>query len=103
MTPRPRLNRHTDGAQHRNAQPMLSILDCMADPKVFARELRPGPNWQAWRAFLAALFGLTPSAEQLAIFRHCTQRQTPRQGGYSEAWLNCGPTSLSMKLRNRSL
>jgi hypothetical protein len=72
----------------------LTILDAMADPRVFRKQLRAGPNWLAWRSFLAALFGLPMTAEQLAIFAHCTQRQQPRPGGYREAWLCCGRRAL---------
>jgi hypothetical protein len=72
----------------------LNILQAMNDKKVFSTQLRDGPNWLAWRAFLGALFGLPLSTEQAEIFRHCTQRQQPRKHGYKEAWLCCGRRAL---------
>jgi hypothetical protein len=72
----------------------MSIIDAMGDAKVFATLLKEGPNWQAWQSFLAALFGLTLTADQLQIFRECTQRQAPLAGGYKEAWLCCGRRAL---------
>jgi hypothetical protein len=81
-------------SRSRSSPAGLTILQAMAASAVFAKQLRPGPNWDAWRAFLAALFGLPMSPEQLAIFNHCTQRSTPKLGGYQEAWLCCGRRAL---------
>jgi hypothetical protein len=36
-----------------------------------------GDSWGAWRAFLAAVYGLPMTKEELAIFRKCTGRTTP--------------------------
>ncbi len=43
----------------------LTILDAIADEKLFARWFRDKSTWQAWRAFLAALFALPMAPEQL--------------------------------------
>jgi hypothetical protein len=91
--------RLTDVARARRTRKVMAskpmdILTAMGDPRVFARQLRPGPNWVAWQALLAALFGLPLSSEQQAIFRQCTGREQPRQGGYQEAWLCCGRRAL---------
>jgi hypothetical protein len=72
----------------------VNILQAMSDRKVFAKQLRDGPNWLAWKAFLAALFGLPLSQEQQEVFRHCTQCQQPCKHGYREAWLICGRRAL---------
>jgi hypothetical protein len=36
----------------------LTLLDAMADPALFARWFTREDSWEAWRAFLAACFGL---------------------------------------------
>ena len=43
----------------------MNILRALDDPKVFAPFFR-GSSWQVWRVFLAALFGLPLTSEQLA-------------------------------------
>jgi hypothetical protein len=72
----------------------MNILQAMADPMVFAPLLRPGPDWEKWRVFLSALFGLPMSQGQKQIFQHCTHRTNPRAIGYREAWLCCGRRAL---------
>ncbi len=47
-------------------------------------------DWSAWRAFLAALFGLPMSGAELAVFRECTGRDAAPAGGATEAWLIIG-------------
>src|SRR5215813_6666639 len=69
----------------------MNILEAMRDPNLFAPWfLRDPATWAAWRAFLAALFALKMSSEQLAIFKECTGRNAPPQQPATEAWLVCG-------------
>jgi len=58
--------------------------------KTFKRGLLGGDSWKAWRAFLAALFGLPLSEEALGIFRKHTGRTNPPQGAFSEAYVIAG-------------
>jgi hypothetical protein len=67
----------------------MNILAAMDDPAVFAPWFRRG-NWQPWRTFLAALFALPMSADQLALYKECTGRSEPPDSAASEAWLVCG-------------
>jgi hypothetical protein len=67
----------------------VSILDVMADVRLFASQFQTA-TWAAWRAFLAALFALTMTAEQLAIYRTHTGRSTPPTTAASEGWLIVG-------------
>jgi hypothetical protein len=67
----------------------VNILQAIADPKVFAGHFR-GSTWDAWRVFLAALFGLPMTAEQLAIYQKHTGRSTPPSAPSLEAWLCIG-------------
>lgn len=55
--------------------------------------LHPAPSWGAWRAFVAACYGLPLTPEELATFQRHTGRQTPREGGFPEAVLVCGVQS----------
>ena len=68
----------------------INILDTIADPNLFGSHFQKDESWVAWKVFLAALFGLPLSDEQLAIFKECTGRETPPAGGTNEAWLVCG-------------
>src|SRR5439155_20385033 len=49
-----------------------------------------GASWAAWRAVLAAVFGLPLDAEQLATFRGLTGRQAPPIEPAREAWIVAG-------------
>ncbi len=71
-------------------RPPLTILDAVADDKLFAPWFRDRATWNAWFALLAALFGLPLTDEQLAIYRECTGRASPPTEPASEGWLICG-------------
>ena len=68
----------------------LTILDAIADPKLFRPSFKDPKTWSAWWAFLATLFGLALDDDQFALLRQCTGRQQPRTGGYQEAHLVIG-------------
>ena len=61
----------------------------MSDPALFGRSFA-GDTWNAWRAFLAAIFGHRMEEDQLATFRACTARQRPPGGPAREAWVVVG-------------
>src|ERR1700738_52568 len=67
----------------------MNILDLINDPQVFAPFFK-GATWKAWRVFLAALFALPMSSEQLAVYTKHTGRSTPPTNALHEAWLCCG-------------
>ena len=46
----------------------MNILEACRDPELFGPWFRKPSNWQAWFAFLAALFGLPMDKEVAAIF-----------------------------------
>ena len=62
----------------------MNIIQAINDPQVFAPHFR-GSTWSNWLVFLAALFGLPLTPEQLATYSRFTGRTTP-------------PTSHCMKL-----
>ena len=49
-----------------------------------------GSSWKAWRVFLKAVFALPMTAEELAVYRRHTDRETPPDGRVSEAWMPIG-------------
>jgi hypothetical protein len=51
---------------------------------------KSGADWKAWRAFLAALYGLPMDEAEFAIFRRCTGRTEPPKGKSKEAWVIVG-------------
>lgn len=68
----------------------MTILDALDDPNLFASLFRPAPSWVAWRAFLAAVFGLPMTPEQLATFQKHTRREHAPTEAAREAWLVVG-------------
>jgi hypothetical protein len=66
-----------------------TILEVLDDPAKFARFF-PGDTWTAWKAFLAALFGLPMTDEQAELFRRHTGRTTPPTAPFVEAELVVG-------------
>lgn len=68
----------------------MNILQAMADPKLFAPWFKDRATWAAWFAFLAALFALPMTPDQLATYRECTGRSSPPTMAAIEAWLICG-------------
>jgi hypothetical protein len=67
-----------------------TLLDCINDPHLFAPWFRDPSAWQAWFAFIAALFALPMTADQLAIYREHTGRDEPPAAIAKEGWLICG-------------
>lgn len=55
--------------------------------------LHPQASWRPWRAFCAAVYGEPMSEADLELFRRCTGRERPREGGYPEAVCVCGVQS----------
>lgn len=68
----------------------MNILADLDNPELFAPFFRPAASWQAWRAFLAALFALPMDADALALYQHHTGRQAPPTAAFREAALICG-------------
>jgi hypothetical protein len=66
-----------------------TILEAMSHPQVFGPFFK-GPSWDAWKAFLAALFGLPMDDAQLALYRTHTGRTTPPTTAFSEGELVVG-------------
>ena len=46
---------------------MISLLQAMEDPNLFGRWFS-GPSWNAWKVFIAALFGLPVQANNVSLF-----------------------------------
>ena len=67
----------------------MNILDALDHPQLFKKWF-DAPTWEAWRAFLAALFALPMSQQQLRIYRECTKRTAAPSKAFNEAWLVCG-------------
>lgn len=66
-----------------------SIIEAMDDPELFGAHFQ-GETWDVWRVFLAALFALPLTDEQLAIFQRQTDRIRPPARVGREAALICG-------------
>ena len=69
--------------------PALTILDATRDPSLFGPWFQ-GKSWDAWKAFLAALFGLPINRATLEIYRQHTRRTSVPELPSKEAWLVVG-------------
>jgi hypothetical protein len=76
-------------ARPKAAKPPKDILAALADPSLFAPHFQGG-SWEAWQAFLAALFGLPMTPEQVETFTRHTGRATPPDKAFAEAALIVG-------------
>ncbi len=68
----------------------MNIIDACQDEELFARWFRDKCTWHAWFAFIAALFGLPMTPEQLATYQACTTRTEAPTQPFTEGWLICG-------------
>jgi hypothetical protein len=71
-------------------RPVMTLLDACADGKLFGPWFKAPTSWSAWFAFVATLFALPLTVEQLAVYQQCTGRSAPPATPASEAWLVCG-------------
>jgi hypothetical protein len=67
----------------------MNIIQALDDPNVFGAFFR-GPTWVVWRVFLAVLFGLPLTSEQLALYTKHTGRTAAPTSPLHEAWLCIG-------------
>jgi hypothetical protein len=67
----------------------MNIIDAIHDDKVFGQHFK-AKTWDAWLAFLCALFALPMTEEQLALYCKHTGRSTPPTSPFREGWLCIG-------------
>jgi hypothetical protein len=68
----------------------VTILNAIRDKHLFAPWFHKPETWASWFAFLATLFALPMTPEQLTIYQQCTGRDTPLISPITESWLVCG-------------
>jgi hypothetical protein len=72
----------------------MDIITAATEPNLFGSFFHPVESWAPWFACWASIFGiplLDPDDQKL--FRECTGRQAPREGGYDEAYIIAGRRS----------
>ncbi len=69
---------------------MLSIVEAMREPALFARWFKDPTTWVVWGVFLSVLFGLPIDPAALGVFSQCTGRTLAPANSFSEAWLVVG-------------
>jgi phage terminase large subunit-like protein len=67
-----------------------TILNAIADPRLFRPWFRNTESWASWRSFLAALYGLPMSESELQTFQACTGRTVAPVKQAREGWLCVG-------------
>jgi hypothetical protein len=68
----------------------ITILDAVTDENLFSPWFKDRATWQSWMAFLAALFALPMTPEQLDVYKRCTGRASAPSEPAKEGWLVCG-------------
>ena len=74
----------------------LTIIDAMSDTELFGKDFtsrRDTGSWEAWKAFLATLYGLPVSASRAEVVRACTGLETAPDEPVREAFVVCGRRS----------
>jgi hypothetical protein len=72
----------------------MNILDAVHDDRLFWPWFSKRPSsWAAWFAFLAALFALDMTPEQLKLYQQCTGRKKPPTAVARACYLICGRRS----------
>lgn len=66
----------------------MTLLDALDDSAIFGRHF--GPEWDAWRVYLKALFALPMSSGDLELYHQCTGRPDAPTVPAREAWTICG-------------
>lgn len=68
----------------------MNLIQATEDPHLFAPWFKDRATWQAWLAFIAALFALPMTDEQAAIYTKHTGRGERPEEAFTEAWLIIG-------------
>ncbi len=68
----------------------MNIIEACQHPKIFAPWFKKPETYRAWQAFLAAMFGLPMTDEQLDLYRKHTGRSEPPTEAQREAWMVIG-------------
>jgi hypothetical protein len=63
----------------------MNIIRALDDKELFGAVLRNPATWNAWRAFLCALFALPMSEAEAALYRECTGRSALPVAGFIES------------------
>jgi phage terminase large subunit-like protein len=77
-------------APPRSRPKTVTIIDACADPNLFGPHFRNKKTWAPWFSFLATLFGLPLTPDQLDTYRQHTGRTDPPTTPHREAWLVVG-------------
>ena len=65
----------------------MDIISAIYSEKLFKPCFRDLDTWNAWLTLLKALFGLPMSEDDFSLFKRCTGREKPSEGGYRELFV----------------
>ncbi len=71
----------------------MNLIEACKDPELFRPWFKDPATWQAWFAFLGALFALPMTEDQLDLYKQCTGRDAAPAAPSEESWLICGQRS----------
>jgi hypothetical protein len=72
------------------ARRTFDLLAACNSAHLFKPWFKNPDHWASWFAFIAALFALPMTPDQLAVYQACTGRSEPPTEPASEGWLVCG-------------
>jgi hypothetical protein len=74
-------------------KPKIDIIRACNDPHLFKPLFKDIETWQAWMAFLKALFALPMTEQDLSLYSQCTGREALPTAPFKEAWVPTGRRS----------
>src|SRR5262245_15793605 len=63
----------------------IDIIQAIRDRRLFGGLFKSLDTWRAWIVFLKSIFGLPMDQAEIEIYRRCTNRTDPPNGGFKEA------------------
>ncbi|SHG53484.1 hypothetical protein SAMN05444169_2927 [Bradyrhizobium erythrophlei] len=69
---------------------LTTLLDAIGDRQLFSSWFKKRSSWENWFTFIAALFALPMTPQQLATYQQCTGREAPPDKPITEVWLAIG-------------
>jgi hypothetical protein len=67
-----------------------NIIEALTSPSFFGPAFKNLSSWRNWLTFLKTIYGIPLDAEELEVFRQCTERSAPLQEGFREVYAICG-------------
>ena len=68
----------------------MNIVEALDDKNLLGAAINDHASFVPWRTLLASVFGLSLDADQLKLYRACTNRTAPPSAPFRSIFLCCG-------------